>query len=180
MPSNRAIENEELTERIRDVHQKSKGTYGSPRITEELRAEGIEISRPRVARLMKKASIRSQIKKKFVVTTDSKHTHPVAENLLDRNFEAELPGQVWVSDITYIRTAQGWLFLTVIIDLALRKVIGWALSTSLSAQATSMAAWKMAVKHQPPRKELIFHQPSRGRQARAGACNTPAGNLDNY
>ena len=156
-PSRRSIENQELTEKIRVVHRKSKQTYGSPRITKELRSEGIEVSRPRVARLMKRAGIRSEIKKKFVVTTDSKHTHPVAENLLNRNFEAELPGQAWVSDITYIRTAEGWLFLTVIIDLALRKVIGWALSSNLTAQATSMAAWKMALQHQPPQKELIFH-----------------------
>ena len=156
-PSKRSIENKELTEKIRKIHDKSKQTYGSPRITEELRAQGQQVSRPRVARLMRQAKIRSCIKRKYVVTTDSKHAHPVTENLLDRNFQVELPGQVWVSDITYIRTAAGWLFLTVIIDLAMRKVIGWALSQSLSAQHTSMAAWKMALQHQVPSKDLIFH-----------------------
>lgn len=156
-PSKRAIENKGITEKIRNIHGKSKRTYGSPRIREELHKEGVRISRARVARLMRRAHIRSEIRKKYVITTDSKHDYPVAENLLERNFQAELPGQVWVSDITYIRTTQGWLFLTVIIDLAMRKVIGWALSQSLTAQQTSLAAWKMATQHQPPQQGLIFH-----------------------
>ncbi len=156
-PSRRAVENKELTEKIRAVYERSKRVYGSPRITEELRAQGEKVSRPRVARLMQKAEIRSETKKKYVATTDSKHSHPVAENLLDRDFQAEQPGQVWVSDITYIRTGQGWLYLTVIIDLAMRKVIGWALSQSLSAQDTSIAAWEMAIRRQPPKPGLLFH-----------------------
>lgn len=157
-PSKRAIENQELTERIKQAHQRSKGAYGSPRITEELRAGGQAVSRPRVARLMRQVNLRSVIgKKKYVATTDSKHSHPVAENLLERNFQAERPGQVWLSDITYIATAQGWLYLTIILDLALRKVIGWALSTQLTAAQTSVAAFRMAAKHQPIRPGLLFH-----------------------
>lgn len=156
-PSRRTIENEKLMENIRRIHQRSKRTYGSPRITVDLRKEGEQISRPRVARLMKKAGIRSEHKKKYRVTTDSNHDHPVAENLLERNFKAQEIGAVWVSDLTYIATGQGWLYLTVIIDLAIRKVIGWALSQSLDAQSTSIAAWKMAIRHQPITRELIFH-----------------------
>lgn len=143
--------------KIREIHQRSKRTYGSPRIAAELQASGVEASRVRVARLMKQASICSEHKKKYKATTDSKHDHPVAKNLLDRNFQPEEIGQAWVSDLTYIWTGQGWLYLTVIIDLAIRKVIGWALSHNMTAQCTTVAAWKMAIQHQPITKELIFH-----------------------
>jgi transposase InsO family protein len=156
-PSNRAIENQDLTGKIREIHQRSKRTYGSPRIAAELQAEGESVSRPRVARLMKQAGIRSEHKKKYKATTDSKHDHPVAENLLDRNFQPEQIGQAWVSDLTYIWTLQGWLYLTVIMDLATRKVIGWALSKDMSALSTSVAAWKMAIRRQLITGMLIFH-----------------------
>lgn len=156
-PSNRAIENQDLTGKIREIHQRSKRTYGSPRIAAELQAEGVSVSRPRVARLMKQASIHSEHKKKYKATTDSKHDHPVAENLLDRNFQPGQIGQAWVSDLTYIWTLQGWLYLTVIIDLATRKVIGWALSKDMSALSTSVAAWKMAIRRQLITGMLIFH-----------------------
>jgi putative transposase len=156
-PSRRSMENQTLTLSIRKIHKRSKGTYGSPRIAEELRAQGVQVSRVRVARLMQQAHIRGEHKKKYQATTDSKHDHPVAENLLDRNFQPAHIGQAWVSDLTYIRTGQGWLYLTVIIDLAMRKVIGWALSKDLSAQSTNIAAWKMAISRQPITRELIFH-----------------------
>ena len=135
-PSKRAIENQGLIEQIRSIHKKSKGTYGSPRITEELKVNYIHVSRHRVARLMKKANIRSITKKRFVATTDSKHTFPVAPNLLDRKFKVDRQSKVWVSDITYIRTLEGWLYLTIIMDLADRKIIGWALSNSMHASVT--------------------------------------------
>ncbi|MBK7477768.1 MAG: IS3 family transposase [Haliscomenobacter sp.] len=156
-PSKRLIENQGLTLTICKIHQSSKGTYGSPRITEELKARGVQVSRIRVARLMKQAQICGEHKKKYRATTDSKHNHPVAENLLDRNFQPQEIGQAWVSDLTYISTAQGWVYLTVVIDLAIRKVIGWALSQDMSAQSTSIAALKMALGHQPITRELIFH-----------------------
>ena len=117
-PSKRTIENQDLTHKIRDIHARSRRTYGSPRITEDLRAQGTEVSRVRVARLMRRANIRSEIPKKFKVTTDSRHEYPVADNLLDRNFQPGEIGQACVSDITYIWTKQGWLYLTVILDLA--------------------------------------------------------------
>ena len=166
-PSKRDIDNEYITQKIRKIYHDSKRTYGSPRITLALRRQGIRVSRPRVARIMKKEGLRSIIRKKYVVTTDSKHNYPVVENLLNRNFHVNGTGEVWVSDITYIRTSQGWLYLTVIIDLGDRKVIGWSLSKSLKAIDTTVPAWIMAVMNRPITQELIFHS-DRGIQY---ACN---------
>ncbi|WP_430812982.1 MULTISPECIES: IS3 family transposase, partial [unclassified Carboxylicivirga] len=156
-PSVRELENRKLLEDIRQVYRLSKGIYGSPRITKELNVNYVSVSRPRVARLMRKAGIRSITKRKFVTTTHSKHSHPVAENLLKRDFSAKQIGRKWVSDITYIRTKEGWLYLTVIIDLADRKVIGWSTSNSMDTRATIIRAWQMAVTNRPIRKGLIFH-----------------------
>jgi transposase InsO family protein len=166
-PSKRVLENQMLEDKIIEIYAKSKQTYGSPRITEELNAANIFVSRPRVARLMKKASIRSIVRKKFIATTDSRHSFPIAENLLNRNFNVDRPGVAWVSDLTYIRTLEGWLYLTVIIDLADRKVIGWSTSSSLKASETILPAWKIAVKNRPIVTPLIFHS-DRGVQY---ACN---------
>jgi transposase InsO family protein len=167
-PSNRAMENADLTVRIRKIHAKSRNTYGSPRIAKELRAQGIPASRPRVARLMRCAGLRSIVARKYrVATTDSKHGFHVADNLLDRDFRTGIIGRAWVSDLTYIRTTEGWLYLTTVIDLADRTVIGWALSDNMTAQDTSVAAWKMAVRNRAVAKDLIFHS-DRGVQY---ACN---------
>jgi transposase InsO family protein len=156
-PSKRAVENQKLMEQIRQIHKKSKYTYGSPRVTEELKINYVHVSRRRVARLMQKAGIRSITKKKFVATTDSKHNYPVAPNLLNREFMVEVPGKVWVSDITYIRTIEGWLYLTVIIDLFDRKVIGWSMSSTLKTSETIAPAWMMAIMNRPLTDKLIFH-----------------------
>ena len=156
-PSNRTIENRDLTEQIRQIHLRSNKTYGSPRITYELQLGKINVSRPRVARLMRKAGIKSRLRRKYVVTTDAKHTFKVAENLLDRKFKVGDIGKVWVSDISYIKTAQGWLYLTVIIDLGDRKVIGWSLSKSLKTGKTVVPAWHMAKTNRPITCEMIFH-----------------------
>jgi len=166
-PSKRYLENEYLTGLIRAIYIDSKKTYGSPKITKAVRKQGIRISKNRVARIMKKENLRSVVRKKFVVTTDSKHNYPVVSNKLKRNFEVSEPGRVWVSDLTYIRTAQGWLYLTVIIDLWDRKVVGWSLSRSLKAVHTTVPAWIMAVRNRPITQELIFHS-DRGVQY---ACN---------
>lgn len=160
-------ENIYFANRIRKIYYDSKKTYGSPRITMALHNEGIIISRRRVAKLMKKQNLRSIIRKKYVVTTDSKHNYPVVENKLNRDFHVDGTGKVWVSDITYIKTSQGWLFLTIIIDLGDRKVIGWSLSKSLKAKDTSIPAWIMAVKNRPITQKIIFHS-DRGVQY---ACN---------
>ena len=163
----RDIENNKLSDRIKKIYESSKRTYGSPRVTIALLEEGLHVSRPRVARLMKKQKLQSIIRKKWIVTTDSKHKYPVVDNKLNRDFNVTRAGQVWVSDITYIKTSQGWLYLTVIIDLYDRKVIGWAFSRSLKAVYTTIPAWRMAIRNRPITQELIFHS-DRGIQF---ACN---------
>ena len=175
-PGKRAIENKELSKRIKIAYEASKRTYGSPRVTLALLEEGLHVSRQRVARLMKKQNLQSIIRKKWIVTTDSRHNYPVVENKLNRDFNATRTGQVWVSDITYIKTAQGWLYLTVIIDLYDRKVIGWAFSRSLKAAFTTIPAWRMAIRNRPITQVLIFHS-DRGVQF---ACNEFKNILDSY
>jgi transposase InsO family protein len=155
--SNNAIENIMLIKEIKEIYEASRQTYGSPRITEELKSKSFRVSRPRVARLMKKENIQSKVRKKYVVTTDSKHSFSVAQNLVDRNFSSKAPGEIWVSDITYIKTTQGWLYLTVVIDLYDRKVIGWSLSSYLDAIHTSISALNMALKNRMKDPQLIFH-----------------------
>lgn len=145
-PSKRALETQQLKEQIHTLYRSSKGRYGSPKITDELRDSGWKVSRPRVARIMRSEGLKSIVNKKFkVLTTDSRHNFPIAKNLLDRNFVAEAPGRKWVSDITYIPTRQGWMYLTIIMDLYDRKIIGWALSTTMTVRDSVLAAWKMAV-----------------------------------
>jgi len=156
-PSHRWIENEAILAEITRIYQHSKRTYGSPRIRGELVALGYGVSRQRVARIMKGVGIRARKARKFIATTDSKHNYPVAPNVLNRKFSVTRPGEVWVSDITYVRTKTGWMYLTVIIDLFDRKVVGWAMSKGLSALETSIPAWRMAVKNRPITDTLIFH-----------------------
>ena len=135
----------------------SKGRYGSPRITKELNADGVRVSRPRIARLMGRNGIKSIMKQKYRVTTNSNHLYPVNENLLLRDFSTTAVGEKWVSDITYIRTGEGWLYLTMVMDLADRKIIGWSMDNSMSASSTVVDAWKMAIKNRPLDREVIFH-----------------------
>ena len=157
-PSRRAIERADLVDQIRALYEGSKRRYGSPKITDELRDHGWVISRPRVARIMRSQGLRSIICKKFRgMTTDSSHNLPVAENLLDRDFEATAPSQKWVSDITYVPTAQGWVYLTIVMDLFDRKIIGWSVSTSMTTQVTVMAAWRMARQNRRIEPGMIFH-----------------------
>ena len=158
-PSRRTLENEVLKAAIKELHRQTRQRLGSPKLTLELRDRGISVSRPRVARLMRQMGIRSIISRRFrVVTTDSNHGHIPSENLLERDFTAVGPGQKWVSDITYVRTTQGWLYLTVIMDLYDRKVVGWSMSPTMEAEKTVVAAFRMAVKTRPVNpRELIFH-----------------------
>lgn len=158
-PSIRMKETESLTQEITTLYHKSRRRYGSPKIMKQLMAMGWKVSRPRVARIMRKQGLRSIINKKFRgATTDSAHNYPIAENHLDRNFTAEKPSQKWVSDITYIPTSQGWLYLTIIMDLFDRKVVGWSMSGSLKTIHTTLPAWRMAIKNRPIKNhELLFH-----------------------
>lgn len=176
LPSGRDNENRMILFEIRRIHEQSKSSYGSPRITDELKARSIEVSRPRVARLMRQAGIRSVHAKKFVVTTDSKHRYPIVKNKLKRNFTTQARNCVWVSDITYVRTTAGWLYLTIIMDLFDRKVIGWAMSRDMTATNTTVAAWKMAARNRPITSKLIFHS-DRGVQY---ACHEFADLLNSY
>ena len=156
-PSKRWIENEQLLVKIKEVFTASTQSYGSPRIAVELKVLGFQVSRQRTARIMKAAGIRAKRKRKFISTTDSRHNYPIAPNILNRAFTATRPGQVWVSDITYIKTNKGWLYLTVIIDLFDRKVVGWAMGKGLSAEETIIVAWRMAIGNRPIVQNLIFH-----------------------
>jgi len=155
--SNRALRKNEIKQQISAIYFASKQRYGSPRITFELQSLGYKISRITVAKYMKELGLRSKLSKKFKVTTDSKHNYLVVENVLDRNFNVTNPSRVWVSDITYIQTKEGFLYLTTVIDLYDRKIIGWSLSKTMSTQRTSLAAWKMAIRNRPVQKGLIFH-----------------------
>jgi putative transposase len=157
-PSARQVDEQQALKLIKEIHQASKSRYGSPKITYELKKKGVSISRPRVARIMRKASIRSIVHKRFrICTTDSNHNYPIAKNLLNRNFTQENIGKAWVSDLTYIKTTDGWLYLTVIIDLADRKVLGWSLSQTMKTSETVIPAWKMAITNRPITTNLIFH-----------------------
>ena len=158
-PGKRALFNEYLIKEIKQIHWMSKQRYGSPRISKELQMQGIKASVHLVARLMRKEKIRSIIRKRYKVTTDSNHKYPVVENKLMQQFTVKKQNEVWVSDITYISTQQGWLYLTTVIDLSDRKVIGWALSHTMYTKETSIAALNMALINRPisADKELIFH-----------------------
>jgi len=154
--SRHTLEDLRLTVLIREEHEKSRGTYGSPRIHAALKKRGEVCGLHRIERLMRAAGIRSKMRRKFQKTTDSKHNHPVAPNLLDQDFSASAPNQVWVSDITYIATDEGWLFLASTLDLYSRKVVGWAMSASMPASLVEDAL-KMAIDRRSPRAGLIHH-----------------------
>lgn len=161
--STRAKQNQALLVAITRQWNASRGSYGAPRICQALRTQGWKVSRPRIARLMRKAGIASTIRPKWISTTDSGHQQLVSPNLLDRNFNPEQLSQAWVSDITYLPSEEGWLYLTTVMDLGDRSVIGWALSQTMEAQDTTMAALKKALAYRSPKAGLIFHS-DRGSQ----------------
>jgi putative transposase len=160
--SRRSVENRRLLERIEAVHKRSRRTYGSPRVHRQLVSEGQRCSRGRVERLMSANGIRSKQKRKFVATTDSKHDLPVAENILAREFSVGEPDKVWVSDITYIPTDEGWLYLAGVLDLCSRTAVGWSMSESLE-RTLVMDALGMAYRRRRPGRGLIHHS-DRGSQ----------------
>ena len=142
-PSARALEDEQLRPRVVEAFATGRGTYGSPRVRDELVDQGVRIGRKRVARLMRELGLRGVCPRKFRVTTDSDHDHPIAENLLDRNFEASKPNEKWTTDITYVWTGEGWLYLAVVMDLFSRRIVGWStadhMETSLCLDALRKA-----------------------------------------
>lgn len=155
--SQRSIENKALVKEITEIHKNSYETYGSPRITDELKDIGYTCSRSKVALLMHKNGIWAKTKKRFKVTTNTDHGYPIAPNLLKQDFWTAAANRIWVSDITYIRTCQGWLYLTVILDLFNRKVMGWSMSDRLTANRTTIPALIQAVMKYQPLPGLIFH-----------------------
>lgn len=138
------------------IHKKSRESYGVDRIDGDLRKKNIRCHRRRILRLMKKAGIRGKLRTKRVRTTDSSHTFAVSPDLLQRNFSAAKPNQTWVSDITYIATHEGWLYLCTILDLYSRKVVGWAMSASLESSFV-VDALRMALERRKPPAGLTFH-----------------------
>jgi putative transposase len=152
----------QLTKDIKRVHTESRRIYGSPKITKQLDKEGIKVSSRTVQRIMQKEGIVSKTARKFKVTTDSNHDHQIYPNLLDQNFTTDAPGKVWVADITYIWTREGFLYLASIMDLFSRKIIGFNMGNRLKKDLV-ITALKRAMKHQPPQEGLIHHS-DRGSQ----------------
>lgn len=138
-PSLRTAENKLLVEKMTVIHHESRQTYGSPKVWQQLRRAGEQVNHKRVARLMRENQLRAKRVKKFVRTTDSRHSLPVAENVLARNFSVARPDEVWTSDITYIWTEEGWLYLVVFLDLYSRLVVGWTVSERMTVEFVEAA-----------------------------------------
>jgi putative transposase len=164
--SARAQANHRLLVQIRHAHRRSRCSYGSPRVTQELRAEGHCVGENRVARLMQAAQIRAKRARKWRATTQSSHRLPVAQNTLDRAFSVAQSNRVWAADISYVWTAQGWLYLAVMLDLYSRAVIGWAMGERLTAEL-AIQALNMALRRRTPTSGLLHHS-DRGIQYAAG------------
>ena len=160
--SEREMANQKLVIKIKTIHTQSGQSYGAPRVYNALRAQGEECNHKRIERLMRLNDIRAKQSKRYKVTTDSDHQHPPAPNLLARDFEAERPNEKWVSDITYIPTAEGWLYLAAVMDLHSRKIVGWAMAKRMTSDLVC-DAFKMAVAHRQPEPGLLHHS-DRGSQ----------------
>ena len=159
--SQQEMANQELLKAIEAAYKKSNGTYGSPRIYAEVKGE-VACSKNRVARLMKKQGLAAKQKRRFKHTTKANAAHPVAPNLLDRDFTATAPNQKWTSDITYIDTQEGWLYLAVVLDLFSRRIVGWAMSARMTSELV-LDALNMAIQHRHPPPGVLHHS-DRGSQ----------------
>ena len=165
--SARAAQRQAVIEQIRGVYDDSRGTYGSPRITVELNDQGLSVSENTVARYMRSAGVRVRPKRSFVPrTTDSAHPHPIAPNVLDRDFAAPAPDAKWACDLTYIWTDEGWLYLSVVLDLFSRRVVGWSMNDHLRSEGVAQAL-SMALKGRRPGAGLLHHS-DRGVQYACG------------
>ena len=161
-PSVRSRSDQRLLTEIRSVFARSRGSYGSPRICRSLRRAGHRVSEKRVARLMAQAGLRAKRSQRFRVTTDSRHTKTVHQNVLARDFAVGTPNRVWAGDITYVWTGEGWLYLAVVMDLGTRRVIGWSLRDTLRTELVT-SALDMALGVRVPHPGLICHS-DRGSQ----------------
>ena len=164
-----------LEARIKEIFKESKGTYGSRRMVEQLNKEGHDIGRYRAVRLMRKLKLKAKTPKRYKVTTDSNHSYTVAPNLVNRQFNADAPNKLWATDITYLWTMEGWLYLAVVLDLYSRQVVGWAMDKHMKVQlaldALAMAYWR-----RKPEPGLIHHS-DRGIQY---ACDQYQRKLEQY
>jgi len=166
-PSRKRLTDAQLITLIRSIHAEFKGAYGSPRMYEELRSRGLPTSKGRVERLMRDHGIRAKHKRRYKATTDSKHAMPIAPNLLDRNFTPSAPNKAWTSDITYLWTTEGWLYLAVVIDLFNREVVGWSIKPRMTVDIVTDAL-RMAWFRRKPAPGLVHHS-DRGSQYAAGS-----------
>lgn len=160
--SRREIRDKVLLEQIKTAYEHGRGTYGSPRITAELNARGISCSKNRVSRIMRKYGIVAKTKRKFKITTRSKDKKPSVENLLKQGFVVRAPNQLWASDITYVWTKEGWLYLAIILDVFSRYIVGWALSSRLTAELV-ISAFNRAIHSRKLTADMVFHS-DRGSQ----------------
>ncbi len=160
-PSPRAHADAALGAQIAQIHGESRGRYGSPRVHDALGKRGVRTARKRVARLMRQRGLVGRARRRFRVTTDSRHGRPVAPDLLQRRFQAAGPDRCWVADITYLWTAEGWLYLAVILDLFSRRVIGWSMAQRLHSEL-ALGALEMALGQRPSRG--VIHHSDRGSQ----------------
>ena len=161
-PNRKRLTDSQMLALIQAIHAEFKGMYGSPRMVRELRSRGFPASKDRVERLMQENGIQARHKRRYKVTTDSKHNMPVAENLLNRNFTPDAPNQVWTSDITYLWTNEGWLYLAIVLDLFNREVVGWSLKPRMTADIVTDAL-TMAWFRRKPAAGLMHHS-DRGSQ----------------
>jgi putative transposase len=155
-PSAHALEDNRLRTAIKAACKIGRGTYGSPRVWDELMSQEFKIGRKRVARLMREMALAGLPPRKYRATTDSDHEDPIAANVLDRDFEASGPNQKWAADITYVWTWEGWLYLAVVIDLYSRRIVGWATADHMET-SLCLDAFRMALQHRTSIDKLIFH-----------------------
>jgi len=166
-PSDREVRDADLIEKIRKIHDNSRGTYGSPRVHAQLLRDGMDVGLDRVARLMRAAGVMGRVRRKFKVTTDSKHDSPIAPNKLNREFAAETSASVWCADITYIATSSGWVYLAAIIDVATRMIVGWSMADHMRTELIERALLH-ALDRRVPAKNLVHHS-DRGSQYASAA-----------
>jgi len=175
-PNRKRLTDAQLLALIQAIHKELKGSYGSPRMVRELRSRGFPAGKERVERLMRENGIRARHKRRYKATTDSKHSLPVAANLLDRNFTPAAPNQAWSADLTYIWTDEGWLYLAVVLDLFNREIVGWSIKPRMMADIV-IDALTMAWFRRKPAPGLMHHS-DRGSQYASHAFQSKLGEYD--
>ena len=175
-PDRKRLTDEQTVAVIRAIHAELKGAYGSPRMIRELRLRSFTAGKERVERLMRENGIRARHKRRYKVTTDSKHGLPVAKNLLARDFSPVAPNQVWTSDITYLWTDEGWLYLAIVLDLFNREVIGWSLKPRMTVDLTTDALTMAWFRRKP--EPGVMHHSDRGSQYASGAFQSKLTEFD--